>query len=337
MVSLKKWVSIPLFSILFFACNKNSGGTSDDTTTGNWINRYEMNGNVRSEAVSFVIGDTAYVGAGYDGTERLNDYYAYDAATNSWYQTADFPGTARNSAFAFAAAGKGFVGSGYDGVNKLKDFWQYDPITNVWTQKADFAGTARYDASAFGLNDKGYVVAGFDGSYLKDFWQYDPSSDSWAEKPDGIGSKRSAAVTFVYNNNAYLVTGINNGQLVTDFWKYSDTSGIWTELRKISNVSDDSYDDDYSDIIRSNASAFVIGDYAYLSTGENGGYISKTWRYEFKTDLWVRRTAFEGATRSGSVGFAVQGRGYITTGKSSSNYFDDVYEFRPDEAYNSTD
>jgi N-acetylneuraminic acid mutarotase len=336
MFSGKNWLYLPLVSVLFLACNKTSSSSSG-TTTGNWINRYEMNGNVRSEAVSFVIGDTAYVGSGYDGSERLNDYYAYDAATNSWYQTADFPGTARNSAFAFSAAGKGYVGAGYDGINKLKDFWQYDPSVNAWTQKQDFGGTARYDATAFALNNIGYVVAGFDGAYLKDFWQYDPSSDTWTEKPNGIGSKRSAAVGFVYNNEAYIVTGTNNGQLVTDFWKYSASTDTWTELRKISNVSDESYDDDYSDIVRSNAVAFVMGDYAYLSTGENGSYISNTWRYNFATDIWERRTAFEGAARSGAVGFGVQNRGFVTTGRSSSNYFDDVYEFNPDEDYNSND
>ena len=324
-------------SMAFFACNKNSDSSTSDTSTGNWINRYEMNGNVRSESVSFVIGDTAYVGGGFDGTERLNDYYAYDAATNSWYQTADFPGTARNSAVAFSAAGNGYVGTGYDGVNRLKDFWEYSPATNTWTQKTDFPGSARYDASAFALNDKGYVVAGFDGSYLKDFWQYDPESNTWTEKPNGIGSKRSGAVAFTYNNNAYIVTGTNNGQYVTDFWKYNGAADSWSELHKIAAVTDSSFDDDYSDIIRSNAAAFVIGNYAYLSTGENGSYISKTWRYDFANDLWVRRTAFEGSARTGAVGFAVQGRGYITTGRSSSTYFDDVYEFRPDEDYSSTD
>ena len=297
-----------------------------------------MNGNVRSEAVSFVIGDTAYVGSGFDGTERLNDFYAFDPSTNSWYQIANFGDSTtvpRNSAVAFAAAGKGYVGTGFDGVNMLKDFWDYNPATGSWSKDSDFPGGGRYDAVAFALNDKGYVTTGFNGTYLKDFWQYDPTTNTWTQKPDGIGTKRSAAVAFVYNNTAYVVTGTNNGQLVNDFWKYDGTS--WTEMRKITNVSSDSYDDDYSDIIRSNAAVFVMGAYAYLSTGENGGYISKTWRYDIAADTWLRRTAFEGASRSGAVGFTAQSRGYIACGRSSSNYFDDVYELRPDTAYNAND
>ncbi len=335
MYSAKNWVSISLVSLLFLtACKKSSTDTST-SNVGNWINRYEMNGNVRGEAAGFVIGDTSYVGSGFDGVERLSDFYAFDATTNSWYQTANFPGTPRNSAVAFAAAGKGYFGTGFDGINRLNDFWQYDPATNVWMQKANFGGSARYDAVAFALNNKGYVTTGFDGSYLKDFWQYDPAADTWAQKPDGIGSKRSAAVAFVYNNAAYVVTGTNNGTLVNDFWKYDGTS--WTELRKIANVSTASYDDDYTDIVRSNAAAFVMGDTAFISTGENSGYISKTWAYIISNDTWIRRTAFEGSARSGAVGFAIKNRGYIVCGKSSSQYFDDVWEFHPDEAYNSQD
>lgn len=338
MCSAKNWLGISLISVLFLTACKKSTTDPNNSDVGNWLNRYEINGNVRGEAVGFVIGDTAYLGSGFDGTERLNDYYAFNAANNSWYQIANFGDSAtplRNSAVAFAAAGKGYVGTGFDGINMLKDFWQYDPTTNRWTRKADFGGSARYDAVAFSLNGKGYITTGFDGSYLKDFWQYDPATDTWTQQPDGIGTKRSAAVAFVYNNTAYIVTGTNNGTLVNDFWKYDGTN--WTELRKITNVSTDTYDDDYSDIIRSNASAFVMGDTAFLSTGENGGYISKTWAYIISNDTWTRRTAFEGASRSGAVGFAVQNRGYIACGKSSSQYFDDVWEFHPDEAYNAND
>ncbi len=100
-----------------------------------------MNGNVRGEAAGFVIGDTAYVGSGFDGVERLNDFYAYDATNNSWYQTANFGDSTtsiRNSAVAFAAAGKGYVGTGFDGINMLKDFWQYDPSNNHMDTESRF-------------------------------------------------------------------------------------------------------------------------------------------------------------------------------------------------------
>ena len=55
----------------------------------------------------------------------------------------------------------------------------------------------------------------------------------------------------------------------------------WTELRQIANISTDSYDDNYADIVRSNAVGFIIGDKAYITTGENGSLLSTTWEYDF--------------------------------------------------------
>ena len=130
------------------SCGKGSTST---TVIGNWVNKSDFDGVARSEAVSFVINDTAYIGTGFDGTNRLNDLWEYDAVKNFWIQKADFPGSARSSAVAFAAAGKGYVDR-FDGINKLKDMWQYDPVANSWIQKNDFAGSARYDAVAFGIH-----------------------------------------------------------------------------------------------------------------------------------------------------------------------------------------
>ena len=146
-----------------------------------------------------------------------------------------------------------------------------------------------------------------------------------------------AAVAFVYNNKGYICTGTNNGTAVNDFWSYDPSTSAWTELRQIANISADSYDDNYTDIIRSNAAAFVIGDKAYITTGENGSLLSSTWEYDFSTDLWTSKTAFEGSPRTGAVAFSVTSGGYVTTGRSSTLPFDDLRQFFPDQAYNAND
>ena len=128
---------------------------------------------------------------------------------------------------------------------------------------------------------------------------------------------------------AYLVSGSNNGTNVNDFWRYNPADGKWTELRKITNVSDDDYDDEYSDIIRNNAVGFVLGNKAYLTVGLNGGYTSKTWEYDFASDTWTRKTPFERSAREGAVAFAVKGKAFVATGLNSSFYWDDLEEFLP--------
>jgi len=324
-------------SALFFlySCTKSTSSTS--TLIGNWVKRSDFDGVARSEAVSFVIGDTAYITTGYDGSVRLVDTWKYDVANNYWIQRADFPGAARSSASGFSTTTKGYVTTGFNGIIKLKDTYEYNPALNTWTKKADFGGTARVDAVGFGITDKGYVTTGNDGNDLKDFWMYDPAADTWTQKVSLGGSKRSGAVAFVYKNIGYVVTGINNGQAVNDFWAYDPTADKWTEKRFITNVSTDTYDDSYTTIVRSNAAAFVVGDFAYVCTGENGSILKTVWEYNFSNDTWLQKTDWEGLERTGAIGFGVKSRGFLGTGRNSTYRFDDFREFLPTATYDVND
>jgi N-acetylneuraminic acid mutarotase len=316
------------------SCKNNDNNTT--TVIGDWQNRSELDGISRSEAVSFVIGDSAYLATGYDGTNRLHDLWQYDPALDSWRQKADLPGTPRSSAVGFTINNKGYVGTGYDGTNRLNDFWQYNPTTNSWAKKADFAGSARYDAVGFAVMDKGYISTGFDGNYLKDLWQYDDVNDSWMQMISMGGAKRSGAVAFVHDNKAYICTGNNNGvtSTVTDVWVFDPTATpYWSEKRRIANLDPDTYDDNYTDITRTNATAFVIGDFAFLATGNTGGAVATCWQYDFAQDVWVKKTDFENSAREGAVGFSVSNRGFIATGRSGNSPFDDIMEFLPDAPY----
>lgn len=313
---------------MIVSCEKSS--SSSTTYLGNWARSSDFEGVARTEAVSFTIGDKAYVGLGYQtGDERLKDLWEFDASTGTWKQKADLPGAARNSAVAFAINDKGYVGTGYDGTNMLKDFYAYDASTNTWTQKADFGGSARYGAVGFAANGKGFIATGYDNNHLKDNWQYDPATDTWTQKASVGGYKRKDAVAFVIDDKAYICTGVNNGTQVNDFWMYDASTDTWTEKRKISNAnSDETYDDDYS-IVRDNAVAFVMNGKAYLTCGEQSGIIATTWEYDPSTDLWDEKTGFEGTARVGAVAFTINNSGYIATGNNSSYQFDDCWKFDP--------
>jgi N-acetylneuraminic acid mutarotase len=326
-----------LLSISLFVISLSCKDDPEPALVGNWVEQSDFEGVARSDAAAFSIGNIAYVGTGYDGEERLTDFWSYDAAKNSWTQIADFPGQARNAAVGFSAAGKGYVGTGYNGEDRVKDFWQYDPGTNTWAQKADFGGSGRYGAVAFSINDIGYVGTGYDGNYLKDFWAYDPGSDTWTQKTSFGGSKIRDAVGFVINGMGYICTGINNGAYENEFYMYDPGNDIWNVKRKLSNVSDDSYDDDYT-IVRSNAVAFVMNGKAYVATGTIGSLKNDVWEYDPGADLWKSKTNFEGTTRTDAVAFSTDdGRAFITTGKSSSNQFDDIWEFKPNDVYDKED
>jgi N-acetylneuraminic acid mutarotase len=323
-------------SIIFSSCSKSDSESTD--VIGNWKRSSEFEGYARTEAVSFTIGDKVYVGGGYDGSNRLNDFWEFNQSNGTWLRKSPFPGAARTSAVAFTINGKGYVGTGYDGINKLADFWEYNPATDSWTRVADFGGTARYGATAFSIGDKGYVTTGFDGNYLKDLWEYNATTNTWTQKASITGSKRTDAISFVYDNKGYVVTGVANASYVNDFWVYDPSSDSWTEKRKITSVSDEEYDDDYgSNITRSNAVAFLMNGKVYLTSGYYSGVTNTTYEYNIATDTWTQKTSLEASAREGAIGFSISNRGYITTGNNSSQRFDDLWEFFPDAEADDTD
>jgi len=312
--------------------------------SGNWVKRTQCPGEVRCEAVSFVIGNTAYIGTGYDGSWNtcLNDFWSYDTL-NGWIQLPPFPGAARKGAVAFTVNGKGYITLGTDGYSKFKDTWEYNPTTNEWVQKANFGGTARYGSNAFGIGNYGYVTCGFDGTYQNDLWQYDPSLDIWTQKTSIGGQSRMFATSFINNNQGYVVSGLGSlGNNLNDFWKYDPTTDSWTAMRNIYNYSTQS-DFDYTDIIRNSAVAIVMGGKAYLAVGVNGGLNAKTWQYDFATDRWTRKSSFERSAREGAVAFTINGRGFVSSGQgqmSNNNtplYFFDLEEWQPNVFLNLND
>ena len=328
MKSIRPTLLIGLLVITFFSCRRS---TISPAYLGDWAKESPTVMLSRTEAVSFVINNTAYVGTGWDGLNtHYNDFWKYDAVNDSWSQVASMPaGTERNSAVAFSVNGKGYVGTGYDGDLYRNDFYQYDPVTDSWSQIASLPGTPRYEAVAFGIGNSGYVGTGFDGNYaLKDFYQYDPSSDSWSSI-EFNGNARYGALSWVYDDQAYVVTGVNSAVFQTDFWVFnpkSDTSK-WTKLHSIADSTSFAFDNGYTTIARWNASVAVVGNMAILSMGESGRstanppinfnpYINKyTWTYQMnnvgeggdRADVWVERTPFEGPITTGAVSFSLTG------------------------------
>ncbi|GEP96411.1 Kelch repeat-containing protein [Chitinophaga cymbidii] len=326
---------------LLAACSNND---DDDDFIGNWIERSELAGKPRSEAVAFVINDTAYVGTGFDGTDYRRDFWKY-ANNGGWItQIAELPAAAaaRSSAVAFVIDNIAYVGTGFDRYNELNDFWAYSPATGQWVEKARLVDPnpsidlSRKDAVSFVLKGKGYIACGNDGGALKDVWMYDPAADKWTSKNTFGGAKRTDAVAFVIGERAYICTGTNNSELKNDMWEYNPDTDIWTEKRKISDATDEDFDNDY-DVPRSGAVGFVLNNKGYVATGTKGGLSLQTWEYNAVDDTWTRRTDFEGPARTAAVAFVLGGKAYVCAGRTSSLPLDDLYQFDPLAAYDEND
>lgn len=314
---------------------------SEEVLLGNWTRQSDFAGAARTGAVAFTIDGKAYVGTGYDGLNRLNDFWQYNPEGDTWIRVADFPGVARSGAVAFAVNGKGYVGIGYDGTGNLKDFWEFDPAgQGTWTQIADFPGTARFGAVAMALENKGYVAAGYDGSYRKDFWQYDPATGAWTEKTELSGARRVNGYAFAVNGKGYVGGGLNNGILEADIMEYSPATDTWRNLRSLNQA--DRVGTNFPSP-RINATVFVLNNRAYLIGGTKVTEVSQgnfqsspvnalaqrdAWEFNPATDTWRQ---LEGATRAASresaIGFSIGDFGYVGLGRNGTERSSAIWQY----------
>ncbi|MEO9871942.1 Kelch repeat-containing protein [Ekhidna sp.] len=337
---MKKIILLFISSLMIGLISCTPDDSDDSDEDGNWVKLSDYEGDTRTGAVSFVIDGLAYVGLGSDGDDYLQDFWRYDAGRNFWEEVAPFPGVGRISAVAFSTGGKGYVGTGFNDeleTEELADFWEYDPNSNAWTEVASFEGTARYSAVAFSLNGQGYVGTGFDGSFLKDFWRYDPATDTWTQSLSLFGSKRESAFAFVLDGKAFVGSGLNNNQFLYDFWAYDPEADTWLDF-SIEDDDNDYFDEFIDAMERFDAVAFVMDDIAYITTGENGSYLSDVISFDPFSQIWDEDyTEFEGRARGGAISFVIDGQGYVTTGRSASQRHDDIWAWRPNEEYEEFD
>ncbi len=364
---------------IVFSCTRTN---LDYTQNGNWASRTTFggtNGIGVGYPATFVIGNNAYVGTGVNPqfpSQKLQAFWMYTpgslganstavdsaAAQGTWTAIANFPGNARSNAIGFTAAGQGYVGTGLanDGITVYSDFWTYNPGSGTWSQIASLSDAAgsypRYDAASFTFDTVGYVMTGTDGfNYFGDVWKFSPASGQWVKQGNFPGNQRSGASTFMYQNQGYLVAGHTpnskwaQSNLAYDFWRFNPNAAnsdiLWIRLRDIYNTSAGTYDDGYSNIVRSNGVAFVMlgtlgGDKAYLTTGTSGATnINFTWEYDLASDTWAQKAPFKGTDRAGAAAFTLMNRGFVTCGLNAGAQasYTDCYEWFPNMVYNPYD
>ncbi len=97
-----------------------------DPVLNKWTKKNKFPGQARRLAISFCLGDNAYMGTGLAGSTLLNDLWKYDPFTDTWTSAALIPGP-RHSAVALTLNNKAYVGYGVAGTTQLTDFYEFDP------------------------------------------------------------------------------------------------------------------------------------------------------------------------------------------------------------------
>lgn len=314
--------------ILVFICSLTPLFHLSAQLENSWVKKNDFGGLKRERAVAFSIGNYGYVATGVDTAEViLNDLWQYDPTNDSWSQKANLPGPPRRDAVAFTAEGKGFVGTGIDadealGANKLKDFWAYDPTSNTWAQIADYPGVGGlglYFATAFDLDGKGYVCGGKVGpnSYTNQLWEYKPSLNQWTQRANFPGGVRYQLSSFSIGLYGYVGLGTDQDIYRKDFWRYNAGSNQWSQIASLPASE------------RAASVTFSIGNRGFVCMGTDGGLLDDLWEYIPEIDYWVSRAPYGGSERKNAVGFVVNGKAYVGTGKGYSGKKQGIEEYTP--------
>lgn len=127
-----------------------------------------------------------YIFGGYDGFNRVNDFFEYSIDNGSWQEVlcsgAGTPPTPRHSHSAVVYEDSMYVFGGYDGHYR-NDFYRFNFGTNAWTQinlKPNGNGVwpkSRYRTSTTVYKDMMFLFGGHDGArQLNDFYCFNFSN-----------------------------------------------------------------------------------------------------------------------------------------------------------------
>ncbi len=150
-----------------------------DPNGGTWTQKADFPGPRRDRAISFTIGNFAYLGLGFHtedpSTTSLGDFWQYNPADDSWIQKADYGGQARSGPVGFVIKDHGYVGLGFP---VLRDVWKYSPDNDSWEEVSRFPSAGRFNPAAFSIGDNAYIVSGFSNQggnfiYFEDCWEFD--------------------------------------------------------------------------------------------------------------------------------------------------------------------
>jgi len=125
-----------------------------------------------------------FIFGGYEGTNKLNDFYEFNTDNDTWqeviYSGTGLPPSARHSASCTVFGGSMFIFGGSDGQAK-SDFFKFNFETNTWFEiKRNPNSTVwpkeRYKSSAAIYKSYMVIYGGNDGSeQLDDLWSFDLS------------------------------------------------------------------------------------------------------------------------------------------------------------------
>lgn len=221
--------------------NKSSGGSS--ANVWRWTNvNCPQDGPTgppcqRSLHVASVLKDKLYVFGGYDGQNRVNDFYEFDFKKMEWRTippVGQLP-TPRDRHTSVVYGNAFYVFAGFDGTTRVQDFYEYSFDSAQWQCVAVLGGTApspRHSHAAVIYACSMFVFGGYDGSYRSDFHAYNFLTSSWSQVATAgrVPRARYRATCVVHGQSMYLFGGHDGTRHLNDVHVFDFEERVWQQV-----------------------------------------------------------------------------------------------------------
>lgn len=131
----------------------------------------------RVNALSFVIGNNAYVGGGYViGTGMppcLTDLYRFDEQSKKWQAVADIPENTVPGP-TFGTTSRGYVGLMKKNNAVDTQMFEYNPESDRWRKLHNFPSVQSLLTTSFVINNHAFVIGGTFSDSAHEVWEFVP-------------------------------------------------------------------------------------------------------------------------------------------------------------------
>ncbi len=273
-------------------------------------------GGKRSDAISFVINNTAFVGAGKDEgniiekmpSRHHNDIYKFSVSNNSWEKISSFPERLRENLTAFTIDNIGYVGFGKIGAKHFKDIYKYLIKEDKWEKAIEY-NSKENPKITFVLKNKLYLVS-------KSLSSYDFKTKKWKELkslPKDLGTD----ISFVIRGKAFLGLGTfshkkQKNEYSNVFYSYDPEKNKWDKIAPFPGNK------------RQNAIAFSIDGKGYVGLGDykNEKFFNDIYEYDPEKNTWKEMSTFPQKGRSKATVFILKNNIQIKNPQYTTNIVD---------------
>jgi len=180
----------------------------------------------RAGAVTFVIGNKAYIGFG-ESSSKLNDFYEFNPVTLILKPIPNTLVNARSTnTSSFTINGKGyFLGVEKQGspTSPSTDLYEFDPTSLAISRKADFPNimTATNNVASA---TTGYIFSKPPAYYNNKIYGFDPVKNVWTANEIFTGSGRILSTGVFLNGKIYFGLGVS---VIPQYYDVKPTPDFW--------------------------------------------------------------------------------------------------------------